>query len=222
MASRSSATATEALHTTELVLHHPSGALLTKVPALSLGPGQRLLITGPSGSGKSSLLRALRGIWPFGSGSVTRPQCVVAIPQRPYFPLGTLKAAIAYPGPESEFDDDTVKSVMEAVGLDHLAERLHDEADWRVELAGGEQQRAALAGALLRPPQILLLDEPVAALDEAGGRDLFARLIERLPETIIVTVGRRSVIGPLHERIVELKRTARARLVTRPAPAPVA
>jgi putative ATP-binding cassette transporter len=209
------------LETTDLVLNHPSGALLTKVPALSLTPGERLLITGASGTGKSSLLRALRGLWPFGSGSVTRPQCVVAIPQRPYFPLGTLKAAIAYPVPDSQFSDDAMRSVMDVVGLDHLAERLHEEADWRVELSGGEQQRAALAGALLRPPPILLLDEPVAALDEAGARELFARLLERLPETIIVTVGRRSVIGPLHERMVELKKTARARLVDHPTPAPV-
>jgi putative ATP-binding cassette transporter len=210
------------LQTTELVLNHPSGSLLTKVPALSLSSGQRLLVTGSSGSGKSSLLRALRGLWPFGRGSITLPQSVVAIPQRPYFPLGTLKAAIAYPAPESDFDDDAVRSVMETVGLDHLAERLNEEADWRAELSGGEQQRAALAGALLRPPRILLLDEPVAALDDAGARELFARLVERLPETIIVTVGRRSVIGYLHERTLKLKKTARTRLVARSAPVPVA
>jgi putative ATP-binding cassette transporter len=207
----------ETLQTTELVLNHPSGTLLTKVPALSLSPGERLLVTGVSGSGKSSLLRALRGLWPLGSGSVARPQGIMAIPQRAYFPLGTLKAAITYPAPQREFDDDAVRSVMKAVGLDHLANRLHEEADWRVELSGGEQQRAALAGALLRPPQILLLDEPVAALDEASGRELFSRFIERLPQAIIVTVGRRSVIGPLHERMIELKKAARAELVARPA-----
>jgi len=205
------------LQTSELVLNHPSGAPLTVVPALSLGPGQRLLITGRSGSGKSSLLRALRGLWRFGRGSIVLPQCVVAIPQRPYFPLGTLKAAIAYPVPESAFDDAAVRSVMDAVGLDHLAARLNEEADWRVELSGGEQQRAALAGVLLRPPQVLLLDEPVAALDEAGGRELFARLIERLPQTVIVTVGRRSVIGPLHEQSIELKKPTPAPCVTRTA-----
>ena len=194
------------LRISELTLIHPSGSPLTKVPALALQPGERLLVTGASGGGKSSLMRALRGLWPFGHGTITVPKDVIAIPQRPYFPLGSLKAAIAYPVPEGNFDDKTVCDVMRVVGLDHLAERLHQEADWRAELSGGEQQRAALAGALLRPPRILLLDEPVSALDEAAASELFARVVERLPATIIITVGRRTVLGRWHERTIELPR----------------
>jgi putative ATP-binding cassette transporter len=198
------------LETSELSLAHPSGALLAKVPSLSLKAGEHLLVTGPSGGGKSSLLRALRGLWPFGHGKVAMPQQTMVVPQRPYFPLGTLKAAIAYPLPDGEFDDAAVTSVMEIVGLDHLVERLHDEADWRAELSGGEQQRAALASALLRPPQVLLMDEPVSALDEASASELFARLAERLPSTIFITIGRRSVLGRWHDRAIALDRFARS------------
>jgi putative ATP-binding cassette transporter len=104
------------------------------------------------------------------------------------------------------------------VGLDHLVDRLHEEGDWRVELSGGEQQRAALAGVLLRPPSILLLDEPIAAMEETRGQELFTRLIERLPNTVIVTVGRRSVLGALHERIIELKKITRVKPAARPLP----
>lgn len=201
------------LKTSELVLNHPSGALLATVPPLSLQPGEHLLVTGPSGGGKSSLFRALRGLWPFGRGTVAMPENVIAIPQRPYFPLGSLKAAIAYPLPDSDFDDEAVRSVMTMVGLEHLIERLHEKADWRAELSGGEQQRAALAGPLLRPPQILLLDEPVSALDEAAASHLFAQLVEHLPTTTIISIGRRSVIGPWHNRTIELKKPPRMAVV---------
>lgn len=190
----------------ELVLNHPSGTLLASVPPLSLRPGEHLLVTGPSGGGKSSLFRALRGLWPFGRGTVEMPKDVMAIPQRPYFPLGTLKAAIAYPLADSGFSDEQVGAVMAVVGLDHLINRLHESADWRAELSGGEQQRAALAGALLRPPRVLLLDEPVSALDEAAASELFARLVEHLPTTTIISIGRRSVIGPWHNQCIELSR----------------
>jgi putative ATP-binding cassette transporter len=196
------------LQTSELNLRQPSGATLTTIPPVLLKPGERLLVTGASGSGKSTLFRALRGLWPFGQGTIAIPEDVIAIPQRPYFPLGTLKAAIAYPLPESDFDDVTVSSIMKVVGLDHLIDRMHEEADWRAELSGGEQQRAALAGALLKPPRVLMLDQPVSALDEDSAGELFAQLAERLPDTIFITVGRRSVLGRWHDRTIELKKPA--------------
>jgi putative ATP-binding cassette transporter len=209
------------LKSSELILNHPSGTLLATVPPLSLSSGEHLLVTGPSGGGKSSLFRALRGLWPFGRGTVELPHNVIAIPQRPYFPLGSLKAAIAYPLAEIDFSDESVRAVMEVVGLDHLIGRLHDSADWRAELSGGEQQRAALAGALLRPPQVLLLDEPVSALDEAAASQLFGRLVEHLPDTTIVSIGRRTVIGPWHKETIELKQPPNNASEGGPSPVPV-
>ena len=137
--------------------------------ALDLAPADRLLVSGPSGAGKSSLFRGLAGTWPLGDGHVRFPQGarVLALPQRPYFPLGTLRQAVTYPMPAEDADDRLVHEAMAAAGLGHLAERLDEEAEWSTVLSGGEQQRVGFARALIQRPTILLLDEAVSTL--AGG-----------------------------------------------------
>jgi putative ATP-binding cassette transporter len=195
---------------TNLVARLPSGNEIAQVSALSIKPGEHILITGPSGAGKSSLFRALTGLWPPGEGTVTLPRDadVLVMPQRPYFPLGTLRQAITYPTPAADVSDAQVRSVLADVGLGHFGSRLDEEADWNVMLAGGEQQRVAFARALLRRPAVLLFDEPVAALDDAAGRELYRTLIERLPRTIIVSIDRREVLRDLHTRTIEMKAVA--------------
>ena len=184
----------------------PNGAAIARLDAFEAAPGERVLITGPSGAGKSSLFRALTGLWPPGEGRVTLPRGadVLVMPQRPYFPLGTLRQSIAYPTRAEEVRDEEVRAALAAVGLGHLALRLDEDADWSVMLSGGEQQRVGIARALLRKPAVLLFDEPVSTLDDAAGRELYRVLLDRLPQTIILSIDRRGVLREFHGRTIEM------------------
>lgn len=198
------------LDVSDLSIRLPDGSVIAGLPPLSLRPGDRVLITGPSGSGKSTLFRALTGLWPAGAGQVVFPAHgeVLVMPQRPYFPLGTLRTAVTYPRPDKEVADTAIEDVLDAVGLSHLATRLDDEADWSVLLSGGEQQRVGIARALLRKPDVLLFDEPVAALADASGRELYQILLDRLPHAVVMTIDRREVLRDFHPRMIELKTAA--------------
>lgn len=200
------------LHVDDLDVTLPDGAPVAALHDLTLAPGRRVMISGPSGAGKSSLFRALTGLWPTGGGRVRLPAGgdVLVMPQRTYFPLGSLRQAITYPLAANTVSDKDLRDVLSAVGLDHLRERFDEEADWSVLLSGGEQQRIAIARALLRKPALLLFDEPVAALLDASGRELYQMLIERLPDTIIITIDRREVLADLHDQHIELKAPAAA------------
>src|SRR5262245_51434959 len=190
----------------DLVVRLPDGQAIADIAKLSLHPGERALITGASGSGKSSVFRALAGLWSTGTGHVTIPRHadILVMPQRPYFPLGTLREAIAYPRPAGELAAAAIARAMHAVGLEHLIERLDEEGDWDVVLSGGEQQRVALARALLCAPDVLLLDEPVATLEESAGRTLYRTLMERLPNAIMLSIDRRGVLREFHQRTIEM------------------
>jgi putative ATP-binding cassette transporter len=196
------------LAVSDLSIRLPDGSVIAGLPQLSLRAGDRLLIAGPSGSGKSTLFRALTGLWPSGTGRVVFPEGgeVLAMPQRPYFPLGTLRRAIAYPRGDEEVADRDIVAALTEVGLPHLSARLDEEADWSVLLSGGEQQRIGIARALIRKPALLLFDEPVAALADASGRDLYRMLLERLPQAIVMTIDRREVLRDFHAGAITLDR----------------
>jgi len=198
----------KAIDLRQLKLSLPNGSPLVSAEALSLRGGERTLLTGPSGSGKSTLFRAIAGIWPFGSGSIAIPSdaSLMMLPQRPYFPIGTLHGAIVYPGETNTFSADQVRQALISVGLPKLAERLQEEAHWNRMLSLGEQQRLGLARALLHAPQYLFLDEATASLDEPSEAELYNLLGTKLPQTTIVSIGHRSTLEAFHQRRVVMVR----------------
>jgi len=192
----------------QLLVRLPNGTPLVSADNFSIRSKEHTLVTGPSGAGKSTLFRAIAGIWPFGSGSIAIPAkaTLMMLPQRPYFPVGTLQAAIVYPAEASAFGSDRVRDALIAVGLPQLASRLDDEAHWNRMLSLGEQQRLGLARALLHAPQYLFLDEATASLDEPSEAALYHLLEEKLPATTIVSIGHRSTLEAFHQRNVVLAR----------------
>ncbi len=175
----------------QLLVRLPNGRPLVSANGFSIRRNERTLVTGPSGAGKSTLFRAIAGVWPFGRGSIVIPAKakLMMLPQRPYFPVSSLKAAIVYPAEASALGTDRVSDVLIAVGLPQLASRLEEDAHWNRILSLGEQQRLGLARALLHAPQYLFLDEATASL-----------------ETTIVSIGHRSTLEAFHQRHVVLIR----------------
>jgi vitamin B12/bleomycin/antimicrobial peptide transport system ATP-binding/permease protein len=192
----------------KLLVRLPNGTPLVSADGFSLRANERTLVIGPSGAGKSTLFRAIAGIWPFGGGSIAVPAnaSLMMLPQRPYFPIGSLRAAIAYPAEASAYSEDRIRDVLVAVGLPKLAIQLNEEAHWNRMLSLGEQQRLGLARALLLAPQYLFLDEATASLDEASEAMLYRLIEEKLPATTIVSIGHRSTLEAFHQRHVVLAR----------------
>jgi putative ATP-binding cassette transporter len=203
----------------EIALDHvaltlPQGETLVDGLDLALKPQQPVMFAGPSGSGKSTLFRALAGIWPFGRGAIRIPRGARALflPQKPYIPLGKLRAVVCYPNPP--VDDATLREALDAVGLGPLGARLDEEQNWTLQLSPGEQQRLAVARALIGKPDWLFLDEATSALDETIEEELYRLLRERLPGTTLVSIGHRTTLRRYHDRLLTLVREGRtARLV---------
>jgi putative ATP-binding cassette transporter len=189
-------------------LELPNGALLVAETDLKLERGEPTLITGVSGSGKSTLFRAFAGIWPFGRGKVCLPAKarVLFLPQKPYLPVGSLRAVLAYPSPERAFDDNRLRAILRDCELPALGERLDEVQNWALILSGGEQQRIAFARALLHEPDWLFLDEATSALDEDMEQRLYGLLRDRLTSTTIVSVGHRPGLVAFHRRRLAIER----------------
>ncbi|MFD1623299.1 ABC transporter ATP-binding protein/permease [Azospirillum griseum] len=207
----------DALHLDGLALSLPGHADPLLTADLTVSPGERLLISGASGSGKSTLLRAVAGIWPFGrgrirlpAGSAALPATSMVLPQKPYIPIGTLRAALAYPANADGFDDATLRGLLTDVGMSAFADRLDDEDHWSQRLSGGEQQRLAVARALLHKPAWLYLDEATSACDPDTENRLYGLLRDRLPGTAIVSVGHRTSLVAHHTRHVAVQRNDHA------------
>ncbi len=190
----------------------PNGKLILAQQDFSIEPGERVLVTGPSGSGKSTLFRALAGIWPHGKGKVTIPENakLLFLPQKPYIPIASLRDAVCYPALPGQFGDAAIREAIVACKLEHLADRLDETQNWSLTLSLGEQQRLALARALLHQPDWLFLDEATASLDEANEAYLYGLLRQRLPKTAIVSIAHRPTVAAHHDRryVVEPERGA--------------
>jgi putative ATP-binding cassette transporter len=182
----------------------PDGRKLAHVADLVLIPQESALFVGPSGVGKSTLFRAISGLWPFGSGEIEQPAYakLMLLPQRPYIPIGPLREALAYPGASSSFSDAELRDALYGVGLPALVERLDESDNWQMRLSGGEQQRLAVARALLAAPDWLFLDESTASLDEKSEADLYRAIAKALPQTTLVSIGHRSTLNAFHKRTI--------------------
>ena len=192
----------------DLLVRLPQGTALIAANDIAIAAGERVLLTGPSGAGKSTLLRAIAGTWPFGAGTIRVPKGakLMALPQRPYFPIGTLAAAVTYPDEPGTFGTEALAEIITAVGLPALVGRLTEEAHWNRMLSLGEQQRLGIARAILQAPDYLFLDEATASLDEAAEAALYRLLNTRLKRTTIVSIGHRSTLAAFHRRGLVLER----------------
>ena len=191
----------------DIEVRTPDGKQLVNPIDMRLEIGDTLMITGPSGSGKTTLLRSLAELWPFCSGTLTRP-CgpneTMFLSQLPYVPLGNLRAVVSYPNEEGAIDDDTLKRTMQKVALPHLVGRLDEVLDWAKVLSPGEQQRIAFARVLLTRPKAVFLDEATSALDEGLEFTCYELVRAELPDTILVSVSHRSTVGKHHTHELEL------------------
>jgi putative ATP-binding cassette transporter len=186
----------------DLDLYLPGGQPLIANVNLSISRGDTVFLGGASGSGKSTFLRTIAGIWPFGRGEIrgSRDARVLFLPQKPYLPIGTLREVVGYPMPASGVDDATACEALQAVGLSELAGRLNESAHWALQLSPGEQQRIAFARALVQKPEWLFLDEATSAVDETTEARLYRLVRERLPGTTIFSVGHRATLRSFHTR----------------------
>ena len=191
----------------DLILSLPDGREIVCARRLTLEAGTTTLVSGPSGSGKSTLFRAISGIWPYGRGTIDRPAdaTVMLLPQRPYVPSGTLRTAVAYPSVAGAYSDKAVREALELARLAPLACEIDSEDNWPQRLSGGEQQRLAIARAILGRPDWLFLDEATSALDEKLEAEIYRMLSEVLPNTTIVSIGHRSTLIALHRRHIEME-----------------
>ena len=187
-----------------LTVHTQTGSPLLSHINLKAHAPEWVLLEGRSGIGKSTLLRALAGLWPYYQGSFALDGSLLFLPQRPYLPADTLRHTVSYPHPACQ-DDRLIQTTLEQVGLGRLKDNLDEPYEWHGILSGGEQQRLSLARALLHKPQILFLDEATNQLDGESALTLMQTLKRALPDTLVIGISHQPEIQALFGRKVNLR-----------------
>jgi putative ATP-binding cassette transporter len=196
-----------------------NGSVVIAEATAEIRAGERVLVKGESGTGKSTLFRAFAGIWPWGSGEIHMPprEATMFMPQRPYLPLGTLRGALSYPHAPETVSDEVGTAALEQVGLAHLREKLEEDARWDQVLSLGEQQRLAFARLLIQKPRWIFMDEATAALDEENQDAMMRLVLDNLPNSALISIGHRPGLDAFHERTLHLHRGPEgAKLAKRP------
>ncbi len=197
-----------ALHLEHLSIGHRGGKIVISETSTKIERGERVLIVGESGTGKSTLIRAIAGLWPWGSGSISLPAGarIAFLPQKPYIPIGTLKDALSYPTASTEIPEAVLTEAMREVGLGYLASQLNVEKEWDQTLSGGERQRVAFARLILHKPDLIIMDEATSALDDDSQTKVLDLLRLKLDGATIVSVGHRPGLEEYHTRKITLER----------------
>ncbi len=198
----------DSVHLLNVRITQHDGRIVVGDAETVIAPGQKVLVRGDCGSGKSTLIRAIAGLWPWGSGEIQIPPRakVAFLPQQPYFPPGSLRAALLYPNFEREEPQARIADALTRCGLAHLIARLDETDDWRTALSAGEQQRVAFARVLLAPPDVLVMDEPTSALDEESEARMMDFLREDLAHAIVIHVCPQPGLERFHDRELHLLR----------------
>ena len=173
-----------------------------------IAPGEKVLLRGEASAGKSTLIHAMAGLWPWGSGEILQPDgaSITFMPQRPHFPIGSLRTALLYPHPEHVIAEAKVREILTRCGLEQLIPRLDETEQWSSILSAGEQQRLAFARVLLRPPDILIMDEPTSSLDELGQFKMMEHMRDLLADTMVIHAGQSAALEAFHTRQLRLVR----------------
>jgi putative ATP-binding cassette transporter len=196
------------VHLRQLNIALHDGKLMIDDAEAIVSPGEKVLVRGESGTGKSTLIHAIAGLWPWGSGEILLPEGanIAFMPQRPYFPLGTLRSALLYPHPEQTVSDEKIQDILMRCGLEHLIPRIDETEQWSLLLSGGEQQRLAFARVLIHPPDILIMDEPTSSLDELSQFRMMEYMRDLLPDAMVIHSGHRPGLERFHDREIRLVR----------------